>query len=222
MSMRIPDSSRCAIVCALLLGLGTARMAHAAQGRWSVGGTFGAGIYAGGSLNDSLAASGLREVKAGWEYGGSIRYRARSRLSIDCEVVALNGRGTTDALDPKFVAETHGIAIPISLYYQARQNDAYTFSLFAGAGPAFGMKWTVEQGAAESKSRGKSAIYAHAGFEGQLRAGERFGFTSRALARFAMARDVEQADDPLTRFDVSMNGAAFSVGIRWYFGSSGE
>lgn len=211
-----------AIGCGLLVAVLGANTAHAAQGRWSVGGTFGAGIYGGGSLNDSLAASGLREVKAGWEYGGSIRYRVRGRLSIDCEIVAMNGRGTTDALDPKFVAETHGIAIPLSLYYQARQNDAYTFSLFAGAGPALGMKWTAEQGAAEARSSRKSAFYAHAGFEGQLRAGESFGFVSRALARFAMARDVQQADDPSTRFDVSMNGAAFSVGIRWYFGSSGD
>ena len=217
MSPHIRAAMLIGIACVSILGV---RTGHADPGRWSLGGTFGAGIYAGGSFNDSLAAFGYREVKTGWEYGGSIRYRVRPRLSIDAEIVSMNGRGTTDSVDPKFVAETHGIAIAVSLYQQMSQNDAYSFSLFGGAGPAFGMKWTAEQGAAQFKSRTKATWYAHAGFEGQIKAGGRFGFVSRALGRVAMARDVAQDDDPSTRFDVSMNGAAFSVGIRWYFGSS--
>jgi hypothetical protein len=217
MSLRTRCAPRIAIAVALLLGAGTA---HAEPGRWSLGGTFGAGIYSGGSYNDSLAAFGYKQVKDGWEYGGSVRYGVSPRLALDCEALALNGRGTTDAIDPKFVAETHGIAVPISLYYRVSQNDAYSFSLFGGAGPVFGMKWTAEQGAAEFKGRGKSAFYAHAGFEGQIKVGERFGFTSRALGRIAMAHDVVQEDDPSQTFGVSLSGAAFSVGIRWYFGSS--
>jgi SAM-dependent methyltransferase len=117
-----------ALCVALFCAGGTA---HAARGQWSIGGSLGAGIYSGGSLNDSLKAIGFKEVTQGREYGGSIRYGVSPRLSVDGEVLSLRGKGTTDSVSPEFVAETNGIAAPLSIYYQLAENGAYARTLEA-------------------------------------------------------------------------------------------
>jgi hypothetical protein len=43
--------------------------------------------------------------------------------------------------------------------------------------------------------------------------------TARALGRLAKASDVEYAADPTTKIDVDLSGAAFSLGLRVFFGS---
>lgn len=196
-----------------------AAQAGAEAGRWSIGASFGAGVYAGGSLNDSLRAIGYKEVTQGREYGGSVRYRITRRWSIEGEVIALRGKGTTDSIEPRFVARTRGLATPLSLDYQLTQNDSYEFSFFGGAGPMFGAGWTAEQVPNRFESQTRTALYGHAGFEGRLRAGPRFAVTMRALGRIARADDLEQIDDPRIRYGVSMSGFAFSAGLRAWLGA---
>ncbi len=218
MSVQTRGAALFALVLPLVLCAGAA---HADRGQWSIGGNFGVGIYSGGSFNDSLEALGYKQVKDGREFGGSIRYGVSPRLSIDYEVLTLNGKGTTDSVTPKVVAEANGIATPINLYYELTRNDAYRFSLFGGAGPMFKTGWSVEQDTTEFKAKQKTTLYAHVGFEGQVMAGKRFAFTSRALGRYARAKDVEQDTDPSTKLGVSLSGFAFSIGLRAYFGHSG-
>ena len=133
--------------------------------------------------------------------------------------IALRGKGTTDSIEPRFVARTRGLATPLSLDYQLTQNDSYEFSVFGGAGPMFGTGWTAEQVPNRFESRTRTTFYGHAGFEGRLRAGPRFAVTMRALGRVARADDLEQTDDLLMRYGVSMTGFAFSAGFRAQLGT---
>lgn len=207
-----------AIVCTLMLGAGTA---HAAKGQWSIGGNFGVGFYSGGSYNDSLKANGYKKVSHGLEYGGSLRYGVSPKLSLDYEVLSINGKGTTTSVTPKFQAEVNGIATPINLYYQLSQNDSHTLSLFGGVGPMLKTSWSTKQGDTETVSKTKTTFYGQAGLEGQWKASKKFALTARALGRFAKAKNVPEDTDPTNTFDVSMNGFALSVGMRLFFGGSG-
>lgn len=206
------------IASVVLMSFGTA---HAATGQYSIGGNLGVGFYSGGSFNNSLAASGYKKVSQGWEYGGSLRYGISDRVALDYEVLNMNGKGRTKTVTPEFQAESNGIATPVSLYYELSKNDSYSFGIFGGAGPMFKTSWSTKQGPMSAESRTKTALYAHAGFEGQWKLSKKFAVTSRALARIAKAKQLEETTDPATRFDVSMSGTAFSLGFRAFFGGEG-
>jgi len=208
-----------AIVCTLMLGVSTA---EAAKGQWSIGGNLGVGFYSGGSYNDSLKANGYKEVSQGLEYGGSLRYGVSPKLSLDFEVLSINGKGTTTSVTPQFQAEVNGTATPISLYYDLSQNDSYALSLFGGVGPMFKTSWSTKQGESETVSKTKTTLYGQAGLEGQWKASKKFALTARAFGRLAKAKDVPEETDPANTFDVSMNGFALSAGMRYLFGGSGK
>jgi len=215
MSARNSGIQAIVVACAVLAGAGTAQ---AAKGDFSIGGIFGVGFYSGGSLNDSLEARGYKKVSDGWEYGGSLRYALSSKISLDAEVLSINGKGTTDTVTPKFQAEVNGIAAPLSLYYAISESDKSTLSLFAGAGPMFKAGWSTSQEPVETVSKNTTAFYGQAGLEGQWRMSHTFALTTSALGRLAKANDVEQNDDPLTKYDVSMQGFALALGLRAYLG----
>ena len=217
MSARKSSIQAIAFACALLVSVGTA---HAAKGEFSIGGVFGVGFYSGGSLNDSLEAAGYKKVSEGWEYGGSLRYALSPKISLDAEVLSINGKGTTDSVTPKFQAEVNGIAAPLSLYYAISENDNSALSLFVGAGPMFKTGWSTSQEPNETDSKNTTAFYGHAGIEGQWRMSHTLALTTSALARIAKAKDVEQSDDPLTKLDVSMDGFALNLGLRAFFGGA--
>ena len=80
------------------------------------------------------------------------------RWSIEGEVIALRGKGTTDSIEPRFVAQTRGLATPLSRDYQLTQNDSYEFSVFGGVGPMFGTGWTAEQVPNRFESRTRTAF----------------------------------------------------------------
>jgi hypothetical protein len=208
-----------AMNCASLLMVGSVQ---AAKGQWSLGGNFGVGFYAGGSLNDSLGANGYKKVSQGWEYGASLRYGVSPRLSLDYEVSTLNGKGTTKSVTPKFQAEANGIATTLNLYYQLTANDSHSLNLFAGAGPMLKTGWSTKQDTIETNSKTKTTFYGQAGIETEMRLGKSFEFTSRALGRIAKANDLVDELDPSTSLSVSMSGVAVSVGLRALFGGSAD
>ena len=207
-----------AMGCVSLLMAGSAQ---AAEGQWSLGGNFGAGFYSGGSFNDSLDAVGYQKVSQGWEFGPSLRYGVSPKVSIDCEVSTLNGKGTTESATPKFQAEANGLATTLNLYYQVSGNDSHSLSLFAGAGPMLQTGWSTKQDTTETASKTKTTFYGQIGIESQMRLSKRLAFTSRALGRIAKANDLVDEKDPATSFSVSMSGVAVSVGLRAMFGGSG-
>jgi hypothetical protein len=207
-------------VVALATGLGLAAgTAHAAKGQWSIGGNFGVGTYSNGAFNDSLDVLGLKNVKDGLEYGGSIRYGVSPKVALDYEVNLLNGKVTDDSYSPNVDISTKSIALPLSLYYQLASNDKYAFHFFVGAGPMVSTKWKITDGLTTFESKNKTAFYAHGGFEGDLMLSKTVALTARALGRLAKASDVEDAADPTTKVDVDLSGAAFSLGLRVFFGS---
>jgi hypothetical protein len=217
MSNRHRGAQIFAIVCMLWVGT-----PHAAKGQWSIGGNIGVGFYSGGSYNDSLKANGYEKVSHGLEYGGSVRYGVSPKLSLDYEVLSINGKGTTSSVTPHFQAEVNGMATPINLYYELSHKDSRTLSLFGGAGPMFKTSWSTKQGDSETVSKTKTTFYGQAGLEGELRVSNKFAFTARALGRLAKAKDVAEDTDPTNTFDVSMNGVALSAGTRFFFGGSGH
>ena len=160
-------------VSAFALGLGLAAgTAHAAKGQWSLGGNFGVGTYSNSAFNDSLDVAGLKNVKDGFEYGGSIRYGVSPKVALDYEVNLLNGKVTDDTLTPNVDISTKAVALPLSMYYQLASNDKYAFHLILGAGPMVSTKWKLDNGTTVIESKSKTAFYAHGGFEGDWMVGK--------------------------------------------------
>jgi hypothetical protein len=210
------------VVSAFALGLGLAAgTANAAKGQWSIGGNFGVGTYSNSAFNDSLDVIGLKNVKDGFEYGGSIRYGVSPKVALDYEVNLLNGKVTDDDQTPNIDISTKSVALPLSLYYQLASNDKYAFHFFVGGGPMVSTKWKLDNGQTSIESKSKTSFYAHGGFEGDLMLSKTVALTGRALGRLAKASDVEQSDDPTTKVDVDLSGAAFSLGLRVFFGGGG-
>jgi hypothetical protein len=209
--------------------------AHAAKGQWSIGGNFGTGIYSNTKINDYLDSVStanslvptLKHPKSGWEYGGSIRYGISPKASLDYEVNLLNGKGKTDVTSPgtaTIEVKTTGIAGPLSLYYELGRSDKSVFNFFVGVGPMYGTKFKVTQSNPSTtiESKKKTGLYAHVGFEGDYMLSKSFAITARALGRYAKASDVTYTDpsDPSIALvkDVNLSGAAFSLGLRAFFG----
>jgi len=215
---------RAALCLAVAIAVGVAATpAHAAKGQWSIGGNFGVGTYSNGAFNDALQTlvPPLKEVKDGWEYGGSIRYGVSPKVALDYEVNLLNGTVTDDNYTPNVDISTKSVALPLSLYYQLASNDKYAFHFIVGAGPMVSTKWKLDDGTPPGtvESKSKTAFYAHGGFEGDWMVGKTVAITGRVLGRLAKASDVEDAADPTNKVDVDLSGVAFALGLRVFFGS---
>jgi hypothetical protein len=211
--------------------------AHAAKGQWSLGGNFGTGLYSNGPLNDFLDSAStagsivptLKHPKSGWEYGGSIRYGISPKASLDYELNLMNGKGKTDVTSPgteTVEVKTTGLAGPVSLYYELGRSDKSVFNFFVGVGPMFGTKFKITESNSSTsvtdEAKSKTGLYAHGGFEGDYMMSKSFAITARVLGRYAKAKNVTWTDptDPSNVFvkDVNMSGAAFSIGLRAFFG----
>jgi hypothetical protein len=193
--------------------------AFAAEGQFSIGGNFGTGIYSNSDLNKLLKAATppRKEVKSGWEYGGSLRYGVSSKLALDLEANSINGKATTT--NPSGDGDEHwrtkGLAIPLNLYYALAQNDDYNFNFFAGAGPMVSSKLHASDNSTDIKSDNKTVFYGQAGFEGQFMLGQKVALGARALGRIAKVKDVKvggvSSSPPL---NLDLSGAAFGIGLR--------
>jgi hypothetical protein len=216
-----------ALAVTAALGASTAP-ALAAKGQFSIGGNFGTSITNGGAFNDSLKASigsQYEDMAGDWDFGGSLRYGVSDKLSLDLEFNKIKAKSTTTVGPDELVATEEALAIPLNLVYALTTNDNYDFNFVVGAGLMTGTKWKLESkgtSPASEESKSKSALYAQGGFEGMYKLSPQFALTARALGRLAKASDVEWTDDPDTKFDVDMSGVAFSVGLRAFFGGTGQ
>ena len=206
---------------AFAIGLGlSAGPAHAAKGQWSLGGNFGVGLYSNGQLNDSLEAVGLEKVSDGFEYGGTLRYGIAPTKALELETNLLNGESSTDVTGGTIKIKTKAVALPLNLLFQVSENDKYSFHFLIGAGPMLDTKITAEAGSLKTESESKTAFMAQGGFEGDWFMSKQFALTARALGRYAKASDIEldKTDPSAGKIDVNLSGAAFSLGLRVFFG----
>ena len=222
MQLRYRGALVAGLVFALSLGL-SAGAAHAAKGQFSIGGNFGTGIYSNSDINDLLktASPPRKEIKSGWEYGGSLRYGISNKVSLDAEVNSIKAKATTTNPssngDEKWAVK--GIAVPVNIVLALSQNDKYTFNLFAGAGPLLSAKLTAEDNTSSIKSDSQTTFTAQGGFEGMVLVSPQFAITARALGRTAKISDIKIGGMSSTpQLDGDLSGAAFSLGLRVLFG----
>ena len=197
--------------------------AAAAPGTWSLGANFGVGTYSNSDLNDQLETDGVKAVKDGWEFGGTIRKGMSVKSSLELEGMMMDGKSTTEDGSTTLNVHTKGIAMPVNLLYALSQNDTHDFNLLLGAGPVFNMHGssTVETGSStvEGESASKTAFMAQGGFEGDYKVSTQFALSGRVLGRYAKASDVDvNKDDPSDgSIDIDHSGFAFSLGMRMFF-----
>jgi hypothetical protein len=219
MSIRYVPLAVLGVLVGAALSTALVTPAPAATGQWSVGGNFGAGIYSNSHINDELKANDIKEINSGIEFGGSLRYGAGPKVAIELEANRM--RGTSSTPDPGFPDVKYhiqAIALPVNVVLTAAQNDQYDFNLFGGAGLLLGTKYGGEQGSVSIESDSKTGFTFQGGFEGAYKVSPQVAVTARALGRYAKATDVTATSFSSTPYDVDFNGAAFSLGLRVFFG----
>ena len=205
---------------ALVALAGVAPAMAAEQGTFSIGGTFGTGIYSNSKINDGLDP-GVDKVSSGWEYGGSLRYQASPRLALDLGATMMVPKSTTPATPDDIVLSTPGTAVPLSLYYTVSENDQYRFNMFGGAGMVFGAKGKEEGGGSPAvESESASAFYGHGGVEAQWMVSPQFALGARVLGRTAKA--TVKGATPDDDLEIDYSGVAFGLGAQMMFGGVGH
>jgi hypothetical protein len=196
--------------------------AHAAKGQWSLGGNFGVGIYGMGQVNDTLKAEGLDDIKDGIEYGGTLRYGIGATKALEVEANWLNGDSKTNIGGTDLKINAKAMALPLNLLFQISENDKYKFHFLIGAGPLLSTKIKTEAGSLSAETASKTAFMAQGGFEGDMFLSPTVALTARALGRYAKASNVDvDANDPSAgTTDIDFSGAAFSLGLRVFFGAA--
>lgn len=201
--------------------------AFAAKGQWSLGGNFGVGTYSNSDFNETAEASfapligtSIKDVKDGWEYGGTLRYGMSDKTSLELEGMSMNGKSTTDFTGGSLDLQTKTFATPVNLLIGLSANDKYDFNAIVGAGPMWGAKATGEANGTSSETASKTAFMGQGGFEGDYMMSRQFALSGRVLGRYAKASDVDlDKDDPSQgTVDLNMSGFAFNLGIRMFFG----
>ncbi|MEP7028557.1 MAG: outer membrane beta-barrel protein [Candidatus Eisenbacteria bacterium] len=222
MQLRYRGALVAGLVFALSLAL-TSGSAQAAKSQFSIGGNFGTGIYSNSDINKLLKADTppRKEIKSGWEYGGTLRYGISNKVSLDAEVNSINAKATTTNPsgngDEKYAVK--GIAVPVNIILALAENDKYTFNLFAGAGPLLSAKLTAQDDTNNIKTDSQTTITAQGGFEGMMFVSPKFAITARALGRTAKISDLQVNGVSSTpKLDADLSGAAFSLGLRAFFG----
>jgi hypothetical protein len=197
--------------------------AGADPGAWSLGANFGVGTYSNSNLNDQLEADGIKAVKDGYEFGGTIRKGMSVKSSLELEGMTMNGKSTTEEGTSSLDVHTKGIAMPVNFLYALSQNDTHDFNLLVGAGPVLNMHGTFHaedpSGSGDTETGSKTAFMAQGGFEGDYKVSTQFALSGRVLGRYAKASDVDvdKNDSSAGTFDIDHSGFAFSLGMRMFF-----
>jgi len=208
----------------------------------SLGGVFGYGMFNPKEINDAikkfdedLNTGNAEEIKGASEFGGSVRFPLRPRISLDLEImrfraaVSDSGRPSDEIAPSDF--QISAIPMVASIYYNAWSRPKFRVNVFGGLGPMFVTEVKVTypflflEGLGISIAENKTGFYAHAGVEGEFLVMPRLAVSGRVLGRMASAGKVISLPADYTenfgRFtdqSVSFSGLAFNVGLRAYIG----
>jgi hypothetical protein len=193
-------------------------------------------IGTGSGKNDDLAAmpkagGGPDEYESQTEFGGSVRFPIKERLSLEIEMQRF--RATASDSFPENNGgryEASALPISISVFYAAIARTKWRVNVFGGGGPLFSatstikFRFTTDRVALADE---KVGLYGHAGIEGEYLLHPRVAVTARVLGRMAKASGLYKDVDPslelygttkLTDRELNFSGYGAHVGLRAYIG----
>jgi hypothetical protein len=165
------------------------------------------------------------------EFGVSVRFPLRPRLSLDLELSRFRATGKDTVSDPNTVQfETSAIPMVVSLYYTAITGNKFHLNLFAGGGPMVASRasidinfFTVRLQIADEKV----GTFLHGGVEGEYMVMPKLSLTGRVEGRYANASDLFKdstlelygnPDGALKNQKVDFSGYGAFIGLRGYIG----
>jgi hypothetical protein len=172
---------------------------------------------------------GKDKLDAQTEFGGSVRFPLRPRLSLDLEISRLRATGK-DTVAAPYNTNFEAAAIPlvVSLYYTVMPGEKFRANLFAGAGPLLAASNTIDLPFFSIRlglSDTKTGTYYHVGGEAEYVVVPRVSLAGRVLYRSATAKELYHdstlefdATHPLKDRKVDFSGVAFNIGLRAYIG----
>jgi hypothetical protein len=206
----------------------------------SIGGIFGYGMFKPKDVNGAISEFGTnyslgnaKEIKGASEYGGSVRFPLRPKLSLDLEMsrfwATASQAETPSSTIPGADYRISSFPIVASIYYSAFSAPKLRVNVFGGLGPLvtteLSVKVPITGLGSISVSSDKTGIYAHAGGEVEYLIMPRLSLSGRVLGRYANAgkiiSDASLKEGPFAPFvdkSVSFTGLAFNIGLRAYIG----
>jgi hypothetical protein len=164
------------------------------------------------------------------EFGGSVRFPLRPRLSLDIELARLRATGK-DTISAPNTTKFESAAIPmvVSLYWAALPSAKHRVNLFLGAGPLLAASNSMDLAFFATRiqiSDQKTGSYFHMGAEGEWLMSPKVSISARALYRSATAKDMFQNstitfgpnNTPLKGRKVDFSGYGASIALRAYIG----
>ncbi len=183
---------------------------------------FGSFVVSGGGKNKFDSQS---------EFGGSVRFPLKPRLSLDIELARFRATDK-DSFPAHQGAAYEASAIPliVSLYYNLMPRPKYHVNVFVGAGPLmasqFLLKLPVSSTASLNIGDQKQGTIIQGGLEGEYLLTPKFAISGRVLERSASAKDFFSGDNfSLYSSDLKLDGRKIDfsgfgafIGLRAYIG----
>ena len=176
------------------------------------------------------AGGGDDKMKSKAEFGGSVRFPLRPRISLDIELSRFRSAGNDSIPAPNntnFV--TSAIPLVASVYWTAIPGSKHRVNLFAGAGPMLASRasielpfFTIRLNLADEKV----GAYLHAGAEGEWMLSPKLSLNGRVLGRYAKASGLFSGStlipyggsEKLADRTVNFSGFGAFVALRAYIG----
>ena len=165
------------------------------------------------------------------EFGVSVRFPLRPRLSLDIELSRFRATGKDSVSDPNTVLfEASAIPMVVSLYYTAMSSDKFHVNLFAGGGPMVASRASIDVNFISVRLQiadEKVGAFLHGGVEGEYMVAPKLSLTGRVEGRYAQASGLFKnstltlygnPDAALKDRKVDFSGYGAYVGLRGYIG----
>lgn len=181
-----------------------------------------------GDIQKFLGGSG--ELDAQTEFGGSVRFPLRPRVSLDLELSRFKATGKDSSASPNTIDfEAGAMPMVVSLYWTALPGSKYRGNLFAGAGPMFSSRNSIDLPFSPTVrlqlADQKTGFYFHLGAEGEYVVTPKVSLSGRVLYRSATASDLYHkstlelyGSKPIKDRKVEFSGIAVHIGLRAYIG----
>jgi hypothetical protein len=176
------------------------------------------------------AGGGADHFDSKTEFGVSVRFPLKPRLSLDFEISRFRATNSDSfAVPTRLDYETTAIPLVVSLYWTAMPHDKWRANLFLGGGPMGATRGAIKfnrPGTGYFVADEKVGTYVHAGIEGEWLVNPHFSLNGRVLGRSAKAKglfkDSEQTlyatNVKLADREVDFSGFGAFVGVRAYIG----
>ncbi len=196
----------------------------------SVGFWYGTGAGDNKSLGEiQHFLGGADALDAQAEFGGSVRFPLRPRLSLDLELARFRATGHDSTQAPNTIDfEAAAMPMVVSVYWAAMSGSHQRVNLFVGGGPLLAATNSIDLPFFTFRIKiadQKTGMYMHGGVEGEWLVHSKLAVTGRALYRSATATKLYH-DSTLELYGtkaikdrkVDFSGFGASLGLRAYIG----